>query len=37
MKRSHLVLAILGVAALLLFPVAVGNPYYIHLDRKSVV
>jgi branched-chain amino acid transport system permease protein len=37
MKRSHLVLAILGVAALLLFPVAVGNPYYIHLLETIMI
>ncbi|MBO9513014.1 MAG: branched-chain amino acid ABC transporter ATP-binding protein/permease [Variovorax sp.] len=31
MKTSHLMLAIAGAAALLLFPVAVDNAYYIHL------
>jgi branched-chain amino acid transport system permease protein len=31
------VLAILGVAALLLFPVAVGNPYYIHLLETIMI
>ena len=37
MKRTHLVLAILGVAALLLFPVGVGNPYYIHLLETIMI
>ena len=31
MKRSHLLLAIGAGALLLLFPVGVTNPYYIHL------
>jgi len=31
MKTSHLMLAIAGAAALLLFPVAIDNAYYIHL------
>ena len=37
MKRSHLVLAILCVAALALFPVAVHNPYYIHLLETIMI
>jgi branched-chain amino acid transport system permease protein len=37
MKRTHLVLAILGVAALLLFPIGVGNPYYIHLLETIMI
>jgi len=37
MKRSHLVLAVLGVAALLLFPLGVGNPYYIHLVETIMI
>ena len=31
MKRSHLLLGVTGVAALLLFPLGITNPYYIHL------
>ena len=37
MKRSHLVLAVLGVVALLLFPLGVGNPYYIHLVETIMI
>ena len=37
MKRSHLILAALGVIALLLFPIGVGNPYYIHLLETIMI
>jgi ABC-type branched-subunit amino acid transport system ATPase component/ABC-type branched-subunit amino acid transport system permease subunit len=37
MKRSHLVLAIVGIAALLLFPVGIHNPYYIHLLETIMI
>src|SRR6201991_3568532 len=37
MKRRHLVLAILGSSALLLFPLGVGNPYYIHLVETIMI
>ena len=37
MKRSHLLLAIIGIAALLLFPVGIHNPYYIHLLETIMI
>jgi branched-chain amino acid transport system permease protein len=37
MKRNHLLLAIVGVAALLLFPVGITNPYYIHLLETIMI
>jgi ABC-type branched-subunit amino acid transport system ATPase component/ABC-type branched-subunit amino acid transport system permease subunit len=37
MKRNHLLLAIVGIAALLLFPVGVHNPYYIHLLETIMI
>ncbi len=37
MKRNHLLLAIVGVAALLLFPVGIHNPYYIHLLETIMI
>jgi len=37
MKRSHLLLAVVGVIALLLFPLGVGNPYYIHLLETIMI
>jgi ABC-type branched-subunit amino acid transport system ATPase component/ABC-type branched-subunit amino acid transport system permease subunit len=37
MKRSHLLLAIVGIAALLLFPVGIHNPYYIHLLETIMI
>jgi branched-chain amino acid transport system permease protein len=37
MKRSHLALAIIGVAALMLFPLGVGNAYYIHLLETIMI
>src|SRR5260221_8155283 len=37
MKRSHLILAAVGVIALLLFPLGVGNPYYIHLVETIMI
>src|SRR6476469_4337452 len=37
MKTSHLILAIAGAAALLLFPVAVGTDYNIHLLETIMI
>ena len=37
MKRSHLALAALGIVALVLFPVATTNPYYIHLVETIMI
>ncbi len=37
MKRSHLLLAIVGIAALMLFPVGITNPYYIHLLETIMI
>ncbi len=37
MKRNHLLLAIAGIAALLLFPLGVTNPYYIHLLETIMI
>jgi branched-chain amino acid transport system permease protein len=37
MKRSQWALAALGVLALAVFPVATGNPYYIHLLETIMV
>jgi ABC-type branched-subunit amino acid transport system ATPase component/ABC-type branched-subunit amino acid transport system permease subunit len=37
MKRSHLLLAAVGIIALLLFPLGVGNPYYIHLLETIMI
>jgi branched-chain amino acid transport system permease protein len=37
MKRSHILLAIIGIAALALFPVGVQNPYYIHLIETIMI
>jgi ABC-type branched-subunit amino acid transport system ATPase component/ABC-type branched-subunit amino acid transport system permease subunit len=37
MKRSHLLLAVVGIAALLLFPIGITNPYYIHLLETIMV
>ena len=37
MKRSHLLLSIIGIAALLLFPVGIHNPYYIHLLETIMI
>ena len=37
MKRSHLLLAIIGIAALALFPLGVQNPYYIHLIETIMI
>ena len=37
MKRSHLLLSIVGVAALMLFPVGITNPYYIHLVETIMI
>ncbi|MFM9916720.1 MAG: ABC transporter permease subunit [Rhizobacter sp.] len=37
MKRSQLLLAIAGIAALLLFPVGIHNPYYIHLLETIMI
>ncbi|MES1163603.1 MAG: branched-chain amino acid ABC transporter permease, partial [Rhizobacter sp.] len=37
MKRNQLLVAIVGVAALLLFPVGITNPYYIHLLETIMI
>ena len=37
MKRSHLLLSIVAVGALLLFPVVFANPYYIHLLETIMI
>ena len=37
MKRSHLLLSIVGVAALMLFPLGITNPYYIHLLETIMI
>ncbi|MGJ7558045.1 branched-chain amino acid ABC transporter ATP-binding protein/permease [Variovorax sp. RB3P1] len=37
MKTSHLLLATAGVAALLLFPIGIDNPYYIHLLETIMI
>ncbi len=37
MKRSHLILAALGVLALAGFPAISGNPYYIHLLETIMI
>jgi len=37
MKRSHLLVAIVGVALLMLFPVGITNPYYIHLLETIMI
>jgi ABC-type branched-subunit amino acid transport system ATPase component/ABC-type branched-subunit amino acid transport system permease subunit len=37
MKRTHLLLATVGIAALLLFPVGITNPYYIHLLETIMI
>jgi branched-chain amino acid transport system permease protein len=37
MKRSYLLLSIIGIAALLLFPVGIDNPYYIHLLETIMI
>src|ERR1700710_2263058 len=37
MKRSQLLLSIVGVAALLLLPIVFPNPYYIHLTETILI
>ena len=37
MKRNQLLLAIVGIAALLLYPLAITNPYYIHLLETIMI
>ena len=37
MKRSTLLLSIAGIAALLLFPIGIYNPYYIHLLETIMI
>ena len=37
MKRSHLLLSIVGIAALMLFPLGITNPYYIHLLETIMI
>ncbi|RYF76307.1 MAG: branched-chain amino acid ABC transporter ATP-binding protein/permease [Comamonadaceae bacterium] len=36
-KPSHLLLAIVGIAALILFPLGIHNPYYIHLLETIMI
>ena len=37
MKKSHLLMVIVGIALLLLFPVGIDNPYYIHLLETIMI
>ena len=37
MKRQHLLLSIVGFAALMLFPLGITNPYYIHLLETIMI
>ena len=37
MKRNHLLLSVIGVAALMLFPLGITNPYYIHLLETIMI
>ncbi len=37
MKRNQLLLAIVGITALLLFPLGITNPYYIHLLETIMI
>jgi ABC-type branched-subunit amino acid transport system ATPase component/ABC-type branched-subunit amino acid transport system permease subunit len=37
MSRNNLLLAIVGIAALLLFPLGITNPYYIHLLETIMI
>ena len=37
MKRNQLLMAIVGIALLLLFPVGIQNPYYIHLLETIMI
>ena len=37
MKRSHLAMVIVGIALLLLFPIGIDNPYYIHLLETIMI
>ena len=37
MKRSYQILSVAAIAALALFPVAVHNPYYIHLIETIMI
>ncbi|MES2991972.1 MAG: branched-chain amino acid ABC transporter ATP-binding protein/permease [Pseudomonadota bacterium] len=37
MKRSQLLLTIVGIAALMLFPLGITNPYYIHLLETIMI
>jgi ABC-type branched-subunit amino acid transport system ATPase component/ABC-type branched-subunit amino acid transport system permease subunit len=37
MKRSQLLISVVGIAALLLFPLGVSNPYYIHLLETIMI
>ena len=36
-RLHYLALSVVGVVALLLFPVAIGNPYYIHLLETIMI
>ena len=37
MKKSHLLMVIVGIALLLLFPIGIDNPYYIHLLETIMI
>ncbi len=37
MKKQHFLLYIAGIAALLLFPIGIDNPYYIHLLETIMI
>ncbi len=37
MKTSHLLMVIVGIALLLLFPIGIENPYYIHLLETIMI
>src|ERR1700742_783676 len=37
MKTGRFLLAVVGIAALRLFPIGVGNPYYIHLLETIMI
>lgn len=37
MKAKNWIAALIGLAALLIFPVASGNPYYIHLVETIMI
>ena len=37
MRRHFLLLSFVGFAALMLFPLGIANPYYIHLLETSMI